>query len=298
MRHRQALRAALDARRAPAGRQRDDVEEQGELLHDPRPAWQHGHSAGGDPLPARGRPLPQAAQLHLRGPRPRQGGARADPRPGRAARRGRPARGRRGRPRRRARRRARPSTRRSPTTSTRPRPWPRSTASSAAPTPCSPRGRSPARAPPASGPSSRRWTRSSACCFPAAGTIACRRRSRRSSTSGRTRAGSATSPRADAARGRARGAGHRARGHAQGHALAAQGGEPVPVRVRPRGPTAGTPGEDLACAHLRRHGLAILARNYRCRAGEIDVVAGTGGTVVFVEVKERRGESHGRRSRP
>jgi putative endonuclease len=39
--------------------------------------------------------------------------------------------------------------------------------------------------------------------------------------------------------------------------------------------------------------MAILARNYRCRAGEIDLVARDGATVVFVEVKERRSESHG-----
>jgi putative endonuclease len=62
---------------------------------------------------------------------------------------------------------------------------------------------------------------------------------------------------------------------------------------RPQGPHRGDSGEDLACAHLRRHGLRILARNFRCRAGEIDVVAEDRGTVVFVEVKERRGESHG-----
>ena len=62
---------------------------------------------------------------------------------------------------------------------------------------------------------------------------------------------------------------------------------------RPKGPHRGDAGEDLACEHLRRHGLKILARNYRCRAGEIDVVAEDRGTVVFVEVKERRGESHG-----
>jgi len=55
----------------------------------------------------------------------------------------------------------------------------------------------------------------------------------------------------------------------------------------------GEAGEDLACAHLRGKGLRILARNYRCRGGEIDVVADDGGTVVFVEVKERTGDSHG-----
>jgi putative endonuclease len=39
--------------------------------------------------------------------------------------------------------------------------------------------------------------------------------------------------------------------------------------------------------------MKVLARNYRCRSGEIDVVADDGGTLVFVEVKERRGGSHG-----
>ena len=62
----------------------------------------------------------------------------------------------------------------------------------------------------------------------------------------------------------------------------------------PAGSHRGDAGEDLACDHLRRHGLKILARNYRCRAGEIDVVAEDRGTVVFVEVKERGDESHGR----
>ena len=55
----------------------------------------------------------------------------------------------------------------------------------------------------------------------------------------------------------------------------------------------GQRGEDLACRHLRRRGLEILERNYLCRAGEIDVVARDGDTVVFVEVKERGGDSHG-----
>ena len=60
-----------------------------------------------------------------------------------------------------------------------------------------------------------------------------------------------------------------------------------------RGPAAGIPGEDLACAHLRRHGFTVLTRNFRCRSGEIDVVAREGATTVFVEVKHRRGASHG-----
>jgi len=39
--------------------------------------------------------------------------------------------------------------------------------------------------------------------------------------------------------------------------------------------------------------MKVLARNYRCRVGEIDIVADDGGTVVFVEVKERSSDSHG-----
>ncbi len=39
--------------------------------------------------------------------------------------------------------------------------------------------------------------------------------------------------------------------------------------------------------------MKILARNYRSRSGEIDIVADDGGTLVFVEVKERSSESHG-----
>ena len=55
----------------------------------------------------------------------------------------------------------------------------------------------------------------------------------------------------------------------------------------------GQAGEDLACAHLVDSGMRILARNYRCRVGEIDLVARDGETLVFVEVKERSGRSHG-----
>jgi putative endonuclease len=61
----------------------------------------------------------------------------------------------------------------------------------------------------------------------------------------------------------------------------------------PAGPHRGDAGEDLACAHLRARGMKVLARNYRCRSGEIDVVADDRGTLVFVEVKERRGDTHG-----
>jgi len=63
--------------------------------------------------------------------------------------------------------------------------------------------------------------------------------------------------------------------------------------ARLRGPQAGAAGEDLACRHLEGQGFLILARNFRCRSGEIDVVARDGETTVFVEVKDRAGRSHG-----
>ena len=46
-------------------------------------------------------------------------------------------------------------------------------------------------------------------------------------------------------------------------------------------------GEERAVAELERRGYAILARRYRTRHGEIDIVADDGGTIVFVEVKAR-----------
>jgi putative endonuclease len=52
-------------------------------------------------------------------------------------------------------------------------------------------------------------------------------------------------------------------------------------------------GEDLACAELARRGYAILARRYRTRVGEIDVVCRHGDTLVFVEVKARATDRFG-----
>ena len=49
----------------------------------------------------------------------------------------------------------------------------------------------------------------------------------------------------------------------------------------------GIQGENLAVAELERRGYAILARRYRTRHGEIDIVARDGETVVFVEVKAK-----------
>lgn len=52
-------------------------------------------------------------------------------------------------------------------------------------------------------------------------------------------------------------------------------------------------GENLACDELQRRGYAVLARRYRSRGGEIDIVAAQGPTVVFVEVKTRDGSAYG-----
>ena len=46
-------------------------------------------------------------------------------------------------------------------------------------------------------------------------------------------------------------------------------------------------GENLAARHLSDAGLRVLERNWRCREGEIDIVARDGRTLVFCEVKTR-----------
>ena len=55
----------------------------------------------------------------------------------------------------------------------------------------------------------------------------------------------------------------------------------------------GEPGETRACHHLQSIGFRIVERNFRCRSGEVDIIAKDGDATVFVEVKERHGTSHG-----
>lgn len=57
--------------------------------------------------------------------------------------------------------------------------------------------------------------------------------------------------------------------------------------------TLGKSGEDLACRELGRRGYAILARRYRTRIGELDIVARDHGVLVFVEVKTRTSDRFG-----
>ncbi|MCR4741178.1 MAG: YraN family protein [Lachnospiraceae bacterium] len=49
----------------------------------------------------------------------------------------------------------------------------------------------------------------------------------------------------------------------------------------------------MACGYLASEGLLILERNFRCRSGEIDIIAKDKETYVFVEVKYRRSSSMG-----
>jgi putative endonuclease len=56
----------------------------------------------------------------------------------------------------------------------------------------------------------------------------------------------------------------------------------------------GRAGEQLAAEHLERRGFALLARNHQTRWGELDIIAFDGETLVFCEVKTRRGASSSR----
>lgn len=59
--------------------------------------------------------------------------------------------------------------------------------------------------------------------------------------------------------------------------------------MNPRGEAA----EALAAAFIEGRGLRIIARNYRCRHGELDLIAGDGEMLVFIEVRRRSGNAFG-----
>lgn len=50
-------------------------------------------------------------------------------------------------------------------------------------------------------------------------------------------------------------------------------------------------GEELAFREIKRLGYKKVIRNYRCPLGEIDLIAWDGDTLVFIEIKTRRGKS-------
>lgn len=55
----------------------------------------------------------------------------------------------------------------------------------------------------------------------------------------------------------------------------------------------GKDAEARAARYLESQGLAIVARNYHCRYGEIDLIARDGATLVFVEVRARSSNAFG-----
>lgn len=55
----------------------------------------------------------------------------------------------------------------------------------------------------------------------------------------------------------------------------------------------GTIYENKACEYLSANGYEILERNFRCKMGEIDIIAQKGECIHFVEVKYRRGSNYG-----
>jgi putative endonuclease len=57
--------------------------------------------------------------------------------------------------------------------------------------------------------------------------------------------------------------------------------------------TTGNKGENAAAEMLREKGYRIIARNWRCKWGEVDIVARSGDTTVFVEVKTKTGDDFG-----
>ena len=66
-----------------------------------------------------------------------------------------------------------------------------------------------------------------------------------------------------------------------------------PATTSGRGADVGRAGEDAALAVYRRAGYCLIARNWRCRVGELDLVMARGETLVFCEVKARRGVRFG-----
>ena len=55
----------------------------------------------------------------------------------------------------------------------------------------------------------------------------------------------------------------------------------------------GRQGEDRALAHLQAQGQTLVARNFRCKGGEIDLIMRERGGLVFVEVRQRADTRHG-----
>ncbi|HYE80550.1 MAG TPA: YraN family protein [Clostridia bacterium] len=55
-------------------------------------------------------------------------------------------------------------------------------------------------------------------------------------------------------------------------------------------------GEEIASAYLTERGYRLLDRNFSCKAGEIDIIAVHGDSIIFIEVKTRSSEKYGQPS--
>jgi putative endonuclease len=66
-----------------------------------------------------------------------------------------------------------------------------------------------------------------------------------------------------------------------------------PAGARTAKQISGQHGEDRALDYLQRQGLALVARNFRCRRGEIDLIMQDGDALVFIEVRKRTPGRHG-----
>jgi putative endonuclease len=55
----------------------------------------------------------------------------------------------------------------------------------------------------------------------------------------------------------------------------------------------GVEGESIAVAFLERLRYRVIERNFRCKGGEVDIIARDGKTLVFVEVKTRKNAAYG-----
>lgn len=72
-----------------------------------------------------------------------------------------------------------------------------------------------------------------------------------------------------------------------------RGGGPGTGTPWARNHAVGQAGEDLAASYLQEQGMEVLERNWRCPAGELDLVLSDGEELVFCEVKTRRSAAFG-----
>lgn len=52
-------------------------------------------------------------------------------------------------------------------------------------------------------------------------------------------------------------------------------------------------GEEIAAEYMKKDGCEIVARNFSCRAGELDIIAKKGRELIFCEVKTRASDAYG-----